>query len=254
MTKGATKYSQALFSDNYPPGVENHYWSRARNWVLHRTLRTAERKGIRNPSAGIIEIGCGPGVVVDYLFQRGFPIRGVELGTPQPIQRVSERITTGISAQELPENERRAVDTIMLLDVIEHIEDDREFLRTIRSAFSNCRCIIVTVPARPEAWSEWDEYYGHFRRYSPETLLKTLSAIGGCVYVRYFFRSLYLVARLISASGRARSVQMSSPHNLLLHRTVAAFLKAETLLTPLFPIPGLSLVAICDVRSERDIH
>ena len=80
----------------------------------------------------------------------------------------------------------------MLLDVIEHIEDDREFLRTIRSAFSNCQCVIVTVPARPEAWSEWDEYYGHFRRYSPETLRKTLSAIGGCVYVRYFFRSLYL--------------------------------------------------------------
>lgn len=251
MKTSATKYTEELFSDNYPPGVEDHYWSRARNWVLHRTLRIAERKGIRNPSADILEIGCGPGVVVDYLFQRGFPIRGVELGTPQPIQRAHKRITTGIPAQELPETERRAVDTIMLLDVIEHIEDDREFLKTIRSAFPNCRCIIVTVPARPEAWSEWDEYYGHFRRYSPETLRKTLSAIGGCVYVRYFFRLLYLAARLISAAGQARSVQMNSPHNMLLHRTIAAILKAETLLTPRFPIPGLSLVAICDVHSER---
>ena len=102
MTKRATKYTEALFSDNYPPGVENHYWSRIRNWVLHRTLRIAERKGIRNPSAQILEIGCGPGVVVDYLFQRGFPIRGVELGTPQPIKELASRLRPASQLKNYP--------------------------------------------------------------------------------------------------------------------------------------------------------
>ena len=243
----STAYDQTLFAQNYPEGMENHYWSRARNWTIERMLERAVQMGISTSHAPILEIGCGRGIVIDYLSGRGYSINGVELGEVQPIPRVRDKVRAGIAAADLPAEERAGINTILLLDVIEHVEDDRAFVRSIRAAFPNCRCLIVTVPARPEAWSRWDEHYGHFRRYTPDHLRTTLACIGTCKETRYFFRSLYLAAMFLRVWGRRRRVQVKSPRHTAVHAAVAAALKAETLLLPRFPIPGLSLAAICAV-------
>ncbi len=88
---------------------------------------------------------------------------------------------------------RRSVDALLLLDVLEHIEDDVGFLRAIGDGFPNSRALIVTVPARAELWSNYDTHYGHFRRYDRPTLATTLEAGGFTLrHQRYFFQELYL--------------------------------------------------------------
>ena len=54
---------------------------------------------------------------------------------------------------------------ITLLDVLEHIEDDREFLAELAAKMDPGATLIMTVPALQRLWSSWDVALGHYRRY-----------------------------------------------------------------------------------------
>jgi hypothetical protein len=54
----------------------------------------------------------------------------------------------------------------LLLDVIEHIEDDLGFLKLLKGKMKNGSKLIIMVPASMFLWSSSDEYAQHFRRYS----------------------------------------------------------------------------------------
>ncbi len=131
----ASAYDAAQFDDNFPPGVEDHFWFRARNDVLDRALRAAERRGQIPVNASILEVGCGTGVVVRGLLERGHDIQGVELGRP-PRSLVPNRIRTGMRAQDLEPGVRATIDVLLFLDVIEHVPDDVALLRGDACGFS----------------------------------------------------------------------------------------------------------------------
>jgi hypothetical protein len=60
---------------------------------------------------------------------------------------------------------------VALLDVLEHQSDDREFLSALVAKMAPGSTLLLTVPALPSLWSEWDVALGHFRRYDKATLL-----------------------------------------------------------------------------------
>jgi SAM-dependent methyltransferase len=238
-------------ADAYPLGIENGFWSLARHAIVSDALRYAARTGLRSPSGRIVEVGCGPGIVVNALRAEGHDVWGVELGTPEVRPAAAAYVTTGIPAQDLEAQFRASVDTVLLLDVIEHIQDDVSFLKSIVSAFPNCRCFIVSVPARKEAWSNYDEHYGHFRRYTRRTLARALNEAGLTPRrTRYFFRALYGAALLIKAFGRKRTVALRAPRHLGLQRLLALAFRLEDRVLGSSPFPGLSLLSIADVRRE----
>ena len=240
----ASAYDAAQFDDNFPPGVEDHFWFRARNDVLDRALRAAERRGQIPVSASILEVGCGTGVVVRGLLERGHDVQGVELGRPTR-SLVPNGIRTGMRAQDLEPGLRANVDVLLFLDVIEHVPDDVALIEETLAAFPKCRAVMVTVPARPELWSDHDRHYGHYRRYTRRSLRSTLAGAGlGVAETRYVFRSLYAAAALIRISGRQRDPVMSAPTQRALHRAAAAVLVVEDRLLSALPLPGLSVLGL----------
>ena len=132
----------------------------------------------------------------------------------------------------------------MLLDVIEHIEDPGEFLRGLLDALPAVETILVAVPAREELWSNYDEHYGHFRRYD-ETQLRAHLGDGGTTPVElyYAFRALYPFAWLLARFQKNRSIQVFAPSGILalIHRYVAGLLRWEARLLPP-ALPGMSLL------------
>jgi hypothetical protein len=54
---------------------------------------------------------------------------------------------------------------VTLLDVLEHIEDDSEFLADLSAKTAPGTILIMTVPALNGLWSSWDVALGHYRRY-----------------------------------------------------------------------------------------
>lgn len=88
-------------------------------------------------------------------------------------------------------------DTLLYLDVLEHIEDDRAELRRAASRLRPGGNLVVLAPAHQSLFSEFDRSIGHFRRYSASTL----EAAGPGLRVRasFYLDSLGMMA---SAANR----------------------------------------------------
>lgn len=251
-TPSATAYDAQLFGDNYPQGIERHFWSRARNALIDRALRDATRLGLIGERARLLEVGCGPGIVVAALRHAGHDVIGAELGCPTPLPDVAAFIATGTPAQHLDRATRKGIEALLFLDVIEHVADDAGLLKDTLAAFPNCSCVIVTVPARPEVWSRHDDYYGHFRRYTSTSLRASLRAAEvEPAMVRALFPSLYGAAALMKLVGRDRDPVMRPPRNAALHGLLAAALTMESRLLGGTGLPGLSLLAIGSRKPAR---
>jgi glycosyltransferase involved in cell wall biosynthesis len=62
------------------------------------------------------------------------------------------------------------MDTVVCLNVLEHIEDDRAALASIRTLLAPGGRLILLVPNDPKAYGTIDKEIGHFRRYTPAVL------------------------------------------------------------------------------------
>jgi SAM-dependent methyltransferase len=72
----------------------------------------------------------------------------------------------------------RRMDTVVCLNVLEHIEDDASALRSIRTLLMPGGRLILLVPNDPRAYGTVDKEIGHYRRYTPETLRKVTTEAG----------------------------------------------------------------------------
>ena len=65
-------------------------------------------------------------------------------------------------------------DIIFLLDVLEHIDNEDEFLKSCYFHLKKDGYLILNVPSVPELFSKYDTVVGHFRRYKKQELKKLL--------------------------------------------------------------------------------
>jgi SAM-dependent methyltransferase len=87
------------------------------------------------------------------------------------------------------------VDTILYLDVLEHIEDDATELRLAARHLRPGGHLIVLAPAYQSLYSPFDRAVGHFRRYCRRSLCAAAPAELSLVLVRYL-DSVGLIASL----------------------------------------------------------
>lgn len=73
---------------------------------------------------------------------------------------------------------REQIDTIVLSNVLEHIEDDAGALRRFRQILAPGGKVIVLVPALMQLYGSIDEAVGHHRRYTKKTLAAAFEAAG----------------------------------------------------------------------------
>ncbi len=97
--------------------------------------------------------------------------------------------------QEVKLNQGQA-SIVFLLDVVEHIENNHDFLELLlqQSYIDKNTIFIITVPAFNTLFSKHDQWLGHYRRYSQKELKRTVEDVG-LQYVKggYFFFTLLLV-------------------------------------------------------------
>lgn len=79
-------------------------------------------------------------------------------------------------------------DTILSINVLEHIDDDENELKNYYQCLAkNVGTLCLFVPARPEIYAEIDKDFGHFRRYTrPELRAKLERAGFQIVRLRYY--------------------------------------------------------------------
>ncbi|HEV2620649.1 MAG TPA: methyltransferase domain-containing protein [Frateuria sp.] len=69
-------------------------------------------------------------------------------------------------------------DLVCAFDILEHVADDGGALRELARVASPGATLLLSVPLHPEAWTAFDEFVGHCRRYEPATILALLAACG----------------------------------------------------------------------------
>jgi len=232
---GENKLMKTEFSDNqfkhaYADDMEFHWWSYARSKIITTLI-----KSFVKPKSSILEIGCGRGIVVKGLRDAGIDCYGVEIANVSPIQTIEKYVHVGIDAVELPYIERQRYETILLLDVIEHIPEPAAFLKNLAKNFPNLLSVIITVPSRQELWSNYDEFYGHFIRYTPEMLEKISNELGWSLKRKgYFFHMLYVPALLMVKLKQKRKVLLTPPQGVsrLLHKLISYAMIADYYFLP----------------------
>lgn len=186
-------------------GKQNHPWEHARFGVVLDIINSAlKKKG--NDTFNILDIGCGDAFFVEKLsahFANGNFYAIDTAFTPELIASFEDKYKgkninfyKNIAEVDLS---RGQIDVILLLDVIEHIENDVEFLSTLSSiaGFNSETIIVITVPAYQSLFCAHDRWLGHFRRYSLGLLNAHVGHAGFKVFKSGYFFSSLLIPRLL---------------------------------------------------------
>jgi SAM-dependent methyltransferase len=176
-------WSHGIAQDNMDEGIlvelgdliARHPWWTARSRLLLQLLRRIER---RNPCR-IIEVGCGWGTNFRELERCGYAVTGLDISR-EALERLDRSDRTLIEADladDLPPNVPQ-YDVVLALDVIEHMDDDQGAVRRLAQLTKPGGHVIISVPALPALFSEFDKVQGHRRRYTPEALRYALAGSG----------------------------------------------------------------------------
>jgi SAM-dependent methyltransferase len=224
----------------------SHWWYRARREILADLIR---RRIPLPDNPRILEIGCGTGHNLVMLKRFG-RVDAVEIDAAARAiagGRLGHAVMDS-PLPALPGVEDGAYDLVAILDVLEHVEEDRQALRSIARKLRPGGRILIAVPAHPWMWSAHDVVNHHKRRYTRRTLRAVVAEAGLKLEMMSWFNSLlFPLAAAARMAGKVRRKEDSD--DKLPPRPLNALFQAifglERYAIGRLPFPpGVSLVAI----------
>jgi 2-polyprenyl-3-methyl-5-hydroxy-6-metoxy-1,4-benzoquinol methylase len=206
-------------------------FDRLRRWVGRRVLEIGS--GIGNLSAFLVEGDCERLVLTDTREEYLDRLR----------TRFAKDPNVAVARLYLP-TELGALagqhfDTIICLNVLEHIDDDLSALQAIRRMLAPAGRLILLVPALPALYGTMDKALGHHRRYQRAPLTALLQATGFKVAHVEYFNLAGLPGWWFA--GRVLRRQTIPPTSLKLYDALVPLFRLERLLPWRV---GQSLIAI----------
>jgi len=179
----------------------DHFWMR---WRFNVIVRKLKKFASIKPNTKFLEIGCGHG---QFLRQCIGVIPGTVDGCDLNLFALKkiEDAPGDIYVYNIHDKNEQMLnkyDGIFMLDVIEHIDDDKFFLRDAIEHLSPGGLVVINVPALESLYSDYDVVAGHKRRYAKADFIRLFENCGvQPLYVGYwgfsllgiaFIRKLYL--------------------------------------------------------------
>lgn len=215
---------------------DQSFWFKHRNACIVAAV-SAFPPGDRGP---ICDIGGGNGFVSTALVRAGFDVVLVEPGRSGAANAKKRGLENVIcSTMQTAGFSDNLFSAIGLFDVLEHMDDDRAFLRSIHALLKDNGTLYMTVPAYPWLWSGEDNMAGHIRRYTRASLSSVVELDGfEVVYASYIFRFLPLpifllrtIPHRLGLTGRADDHRRGAAQHVvslsLVMRVVNRMLAAE---------------------------
>lgn len=219
--------------------VRRHPWWHAR---ARLTIRLLQKHGI-HPPASVFDAGCGWGVNLDALEGEGYRATGLDISARclKKLDRPNRKLILADLTQPVP-SDAPVADAVIALDVIEHLDDDHAAVENLMRLVRPGGLLILSVPALPELFSEFDSIQGHRRRYLPATLRAACTHEGLEIRQITWWGS-WMVPLLRRRKGRSYAATCASPAQV--YRKYLA----------LPPFPGtLALRAAYRIEHPRTLH
>jgi len=227
---------------------ESYFWYRARLDIL---LSLSERFLKKDTPLIILNVGGGTGAT-----SKGF-------------SRFGEVITLDIAHEALLLSRKRGLsklvqgdgallpfpsgsfDLVLLLDVIEHLDDDLAALTETKRVLKDEGIALITVPAYRFLWGKMDDIGGHRRRYIKRKLEKRLEATGLTPLKLSYFNTLLFPLALIDRISEGLRKKGEEEESFLpelppfLNKVFYHIFSFERHLLPHLNLPfGLSILAL----------
>lgn len=145
----------------------------------------------------VVEYGAGIGTVSQRLAPLATTLTLVEPSAnliPSLVERFNPaghvKVVNALLEDHVATLSEQSIDTLVLVNVLEHIKDDSAALGAMLRALRRGGNLLIFVPALQFLMSRLDRMLGHFRRYHRPDLIQKVSAAGGsvktCKYVDVF--------------------------------------------------------------------
>jgi SAM-dependent methyltransferase len=222
-------------------GSHWYYASKAR--ALRRCL------GDRSP-ARILDVGAGSGFFSKMLLRTTAAQSAVCVDPGYPADRAETEAGKPIWFRR--HSTAGDADVVLLMDVLEHVDDDVALLREYAASAGRGTRFVVSVPAFSWMWSPHDDFLEHRRRYTLRETTNALSAAGlAPISGFYFFAALFPPIAALRLWRRRQIAQepVSSDlrrHHPVTNRLLAAICQAECAVAEHNRLFGLTAFAVAE--------
>jgi len=230
--------------------IEQSYW-----WHLSRLkwVKMLIQREYSDPAQlDVLDYGCGTG---GFLKQLDGELKfryseGVDISS-QAVQMAQKH---GLRYRQISPNDFSPAenrDLVFLMDTLEHIEHDEEFLKELMNHLKPGARILMSVPALPFLYSNWDVILGHYRRYTKKKLVYLVGKGRGKIlssnYVFSYLVPAILIKRIIGSQKYSSDVCEFPPTPKLLNNFLVKLNGLEIYFSRFLKIPfGSSLFCLIE--------
>ncbi len=199
----------------------------------------------------VLEVGCGNGNFTVFLAEECSAVMGIDLDAKYvELAQARLRSHSGVEIRqgnifELDTDQR--FEAILLLDVLEHIEDDVAILQRLNRLLQPDGNLIVKVPALNSLYGEMDRAIGHYRRYDKKTLAQAFAKANLATPKTWYFNLAGIPGWWLN-SVLLGKINPPAGQVGLFNKVVPVLKQVEKWITP--PV-GLSLFAIARSTGQQ---
>jgi hypothetical protein len=201
------------------------------------------------------DIGSGDLYVAQRLVHTtDAPVYAVDVNYPEA--GTEGRVVVCTDLNQVPSG---SIDCALLMDVLEHVDDDVDLLRAVGRILAAASEMVITVPAHAFLLSDHDVFLGHRRRYNREQLIDAIQRGGLDIVECFYFYSVPFLARAIGIGLSRLAGERKEPSGIgrwayppdhLITRALRATLNIDFRLSRVLgrtPVSGfgLSICALC---------
>jgi len=227
-----------------------------------RTLRIMEGAGKYNewlfqqakPYLGrrVVEVGAGVGNITKFLLNKDFVMATDVIDFYLEELRRNFQGQANVKVEKLDLLDETSVrslggahhfDSLLSMNVLEHIEDDKEALLNMNRLLTEKGKLLLLVPAHDLCYSEMDKNLGHFRRYNKKKLTILLDQAGFRIQKIKYLNAIGAIGWFVN--GRIFRRKLIPSRQLRAFDVLVKILALEKFFEPPF---GLSMMAIAEKK------
>ena len=215
-------------------GIGSHWYYRSKAAALRRVVGSLAAKRL-------LDVGAGSGFFSRHLLERTPAESALCVDIGYPVDR--DDSVAGKPVRYRCDTGPTDCDLVLMMDVLEHVDDDRRLVRHYAGKVPTGAHFLVTVPAFDFLWSGHDVFLEHKRRYRLPAI-ETVLRDAGLTIVRgsYYFGLVFPLAAAVRLADRNTTEPRSSlkKQGALTNAVLTGICAAELPLFPWNRLAGLS--------------
>ena len=232
----------------YSEKADSHWWMVGKYDFIARSVDRCVGPG--DASTLVVDVGCGGGFPA-YKYAAGNRVVGIDAKFDALHKSTERGMRSAVQSEVMNLPIRNSsVDRLFMIDLIEHVEDDRNALVEVHRVLKPGGILLLVAPAGPSLFDSHDRRYGHFRRYR----LSEIERLGHAakfekVMVSYWgvllFPTLWLIRKVRSTLFPKRHFDDFADPFEWINRLLISYLHLESNLVQRFRFPfGISILAL----------